>query len=138
MRKRTLLRGVLFGAASHVLLALASALVGAKLASLVSSAARVANPLETGPFEPLSVGWWIQQPVVFAIGFGAGVVAAHYSSARSWKAPAILALGWFALSSLALPASQNLFALAAWLLLSPLGVLMGAFVYMRRLERNDA
>jgi len=36
MRKRTLLRGVLPGALSHVLLALPFALVGAKLASWVS------------------------------------------------------------------------------------------------------
>ena len=121
-----------------MLLALASAFVGAKVTGLVSAAVGVASPLKTGPFQSLSVGWSAQQPVVFALGCAAGFVAAHFSPARSWKAPVILALGVFALSSLSLPASENALVLAAWLLLSPLGVLVGANIYVRKVERNAA
>ena len=138
MRKRTHLRGVLFGVIAHVSLALIFAYVGVQLTRVASLAAGIPNPLKTGPFEPLSVGWYFTQPLVVILGGIAGFTAAHFSPARSWISPSILAGGTLLLAFWALPSSHNLFVLAAWLALSPIGILLGAHTYMQRVSERDA
>ena len=115
MRKRTHLRGIVLGFAAHFILALLFAYVGA-----------------------LSLGWAASQAFIFATGIVGGVASAFWAPARSWYAPALLALTVLALAAPKLPQSAGLGVQAAWLLVVPLGILLGAYVYATVLEPRGA
>ena len=138
MRRRTHFRGIVFGGLAHVFVGLTLAYASVEITRAVSSLAGVPNPLKTGPFEPLSLGWFVTQPLVFALGVVSGFVAAHFAPAKSRKAPLVLAGLALVLASAALPKSEHPVVLAAWLLLSPLGILLGAQTYMRKVEHRAA
>jgi len=134
MRRRTQVRGVLLGLLSHWVALLVLAYVGAKITQWISVANHTVNPLKVGPFLPLSWGWAVSQPLIFTVGVFAGFVAAHWAPAKTWRAPVILALTYLVLESLKLPESGNVAVVALWLLLTPVGILLGAKLYMRKVE----
>jgi len=138
MRKRTHLRGVLLGLLAHFIIALIVAFIGGEVANLISAANGVVSPLKEGPFKPFSAGWLVSRPLELGIGFVAGLVSAYSSPPKSWRTPTILAVGSVALALTNLPQPPNFIVIAAWLLLTPAGLLSGALFYMRRLETRDA
>jgi hypothetical protein len=138
MRKRTHLRGVLWGLLAHFIIALIVAFIVAEVAKLISTANGVVSPLKEGPFKPFSAGWLLSRPLELGIGFVAGLVSAYSSPPKSWVAPTILAFGSVALALTNLPQPPNFIVLSAWFLLTPVGLLSGALFYMRRLEPREA
>ena len=111
MRTRTHLRGILLGFIAHFGLALVFAGIGA-----------------------MSHGWAISQLSIFASGIAGGLASAYWAPAKSWYAPSILALVVLALAALKLPSAGGLAVQAAWLLVLPAGILLGAYIYARVLE----
>ena len=134
MRKRTHLRGFLFGCVTHFVVAMLFAYVGAKASQAISAAYGTENPLRSGPFAPLSLGWAISQPFIFAAGVVGGIAAGHWAPARSWYAPALIAIVSLALAAPYLPKTGGAAVQALWLLITPAGVLLGAYFYSRVLE----
>ena len=134
MRKRTHLRGFVFGYVAHFVVAMLFAYIGAKATQAISAAYETENPLKSGTFAPPSLGWAISQPFIFAAGIVGGLTAARWAPARSWYAPALIALASLALAAPNLPKTGGVAVEVLWLLITPLGVVLGAYMYSRVLE----
>ena len=138
MRKRSFLRGFFCGIATKLLCTVATVLALTGASYLYAAALDVPSPLHDGPFPPFSAGWIATQAFVIAGAALSGFACAHWSPRRSWTAPVALALLWLVGSAAKVPESRSLFVLALWLTISSTCILLGAFAYHRRFERDDA
>jgi hypothetical protein len=134
MRKRTHLRGFFLGYLAHLVVAMLLAYVGAKASQAISAAYGNESPLRSGPFAPLSLGWAISQPFIFAAAIVGGIAAGYWAPAKSWYAPALIAMVSLALAAPNLPKTGGAAVQALWLLITPVGVLLGAYFHSRVLE----
>ena len=137
MRKRTHLRGFLLGYIVHFAVGLLFAYIEVQVLRATSAVHGAESPLRSGPLSPPSVAWVVSQMWIFASGIAGGLAAAHWAPAKSWYAPAAFALTSLALAVPKLPATSGFAVQALWLLVTPVGVMLGAYVYSRLLESRD-
>ena len=137
MRKRTHLRGFFLGYAIHFAIALLFSYIAMQALRAISAANGTEDPLRSGPLLPLSVAWAVSQTWIFAAGFAGGLAAAHWAPPRSWYAPALMAVASLTLASSKLPKAGGLGVQVLWLLITPVGVALGAYVYSRFLESRS-
>ena len=90
-----------------------------------------------GPFAPMSSGWFATQFLRLALGAVAGIAAAHWERPGKWWAPGVLAFVYIGAAASS-PPNISLAIVVPWLLTDGAAVIAGAFLYTRKLERNDA
>jgi hypothetical protein len=129
MHKRTHIRGVVFAVVLKLTALLALAYVGAKVTKFIAESNGVPSPLATGPFEVYSLGWYISQVVGVLVGLLAGCVCARYAPQNTWRAPAILVIGYLILSAVSAPSETGWAFGLYWVLANPISLLLGVAAY---------
>jgi hypothetical protein len=137
MRKRTHLRGFLLGYVIHFAVGLLFAYIEVQVLRAISATHGTENPLRTGPLPPLTVAWAVSQTWIFASGIAGGIAAAYWAPARSWYAPAFIALTSLVMAAPNLPKTGGFAVQAIWLLITPVGVVLGAYIYSQFLESRS-
>ena len=137
MRKRTHLRGFLLGYVIRFAVGLFFAYIEVQVLRAISATYGTENPLRTGPLPPLTVAWAVSQTWIFASGIAGGIAAAYWAPARSWYAPAFIALTSLVMAAPNLPKTGGIAVQAIWLLITPVGVVLGAYIYSQFLESRS-
>ena len=137
MRKRSFIRGLSAGIVAKLLCTALIVLAVVGMTHL-DAAQNVPNPLRDGRFPPLSAGWVASQLLVLVGAALSGFACAHWSRPGSWTAPIGLAVLWLVWSTAKVPDAQpmGLGLVVAWVSVSSLGILLGAYLYQRRFEAS--
>jgi len=131
---RSFLSGFTAGVVVKILCTAAFTLL---LAGILGNApAQRAGP--DGLWPPFSGEWFAARGLVLIGAVLAGVAASHWSRPGSWAAPLALAAVWLVWSVSTVDAGQPVGALAVRLLVSPVGILIGALAYRRWKRVSDA
>src|SRR5262249_30709990 len=130
-RKRSFGRGIFAGVVSTFLVAVVTA--------FASALYYVVTDIPVDLSGPNSREWLVAQLFGFVSPVAGGAATARWSDPRSWAAPATYALiVLFLISFAPLPAVDSLPRQVIWVLQWPMGVLLGAFLYMRHdFESSD-
>jgi hypothetical protein len=134
MRKRTHVRGFFLGYAVHFAVGLLFTYIEVQAVRAISASSGTENPLRSGPLQPLSVAWAASQTWIFASGIAGGLAAAHWAPPGTWYAPTLIAVTSLALAASRLPKTGGFGVQALRLLITPVGVALGAYIYSRFLE----
>ena len=137
MRKRTHTRGIAFALAVHWTSVLLVAYMGAELTRNLAEARGVPNPLDTGPFEVYSAGWYLSQVAAIAVTCASGWVCAFFAPPDTWRAPLVLTVLYLVLGLLDTPPATGWAFGAYWVLVSPISIWLGVLA-RRRMERAGA
>jgi len=137
IRKRGYWRGLGAGIAAHYLTIAVPFLI-MYVGRLFLWPALYGEPYKTpkGVLDPNTNEWLMLQAIAFVSWITAGAAATRWSRPGSWRAAGTL-FAWTVIMALLvpLPVTDSMARLAIWILESPLGLVVGTLLFVRREQR---
>lgn len=128
MRERSFARGLIAGVVVKLVWTVVFTLV---LATVFRNAPAGEGSASAVPWAPFSSGWYLARVVVLVGSVLAGIAVAYGSARGSWTATVVLAGAWLVWAAVAPGAAPMTTATLVQGLVSPVGILLGAFGYRR-------